>query len=263
MLFRSNNLSELKKVLSDLKSKQVAPDIIAFFFSLSDNRSLIDRDIKINFSKMLYNDEKSKYVFILFYTAIIYHIASIMKEKKMRVPRYIAFSGTGSKIIELLAPDKDSLSEFTIKIFEKIYGSAYHEDGLNILTTDNPKEATCKGGIYKKYPENYSDVNKIKLVLTGLDNYMFADSSVRYSKITEKEKGEIVKGCRSFLDFMFDLNKDISFNKEFGAPYSILESVKKECYRDLEKFVNQGLDKKINELKKSVAADEVKESLLF
>lgn len=258
-----NNLSELKKVLSDLKSKQVAPDIIAFFFSLSDNRSLIDRDIKINFSKMLYNDEKSKYVFILFYTAIIYHIASIMKEKKMRVPRYIAFSGTGSKIIELLAPDKDSLSEFTIKIFEKIYGSAYHEDGLNILTTDNPKEATCKGGIYKKYPENYSDVNKIKLVLTGLDNYMFADSSVRYSKITEKEKGEIVKGCRSFLDFMFDLNKDISFNKEFGAPYSILESVKKECYRDLEKFVQQGLDKKINEIKESGAADEVEESLFF
>ena len=69
---------------------------------------------------MLQLDGKQKVVFLLFYSSIIYHVAQIMKAKSMDMPRYITFSGNGSRVISVLSDDKSLLEKFTKLIFEKI-----------------------------------------------------------------------------------------------------------------------------------------------
>ena len=101
----------------------------------------------IDFNYILQEDEDFKIVFILFYTSIIYHIAKIIKEKGLAVPRHITFSGNGSKLIKVVSTDSKLLAKYTKLIFEKVTGEKYMGD-LDILGLDkdaNPKEATCKG----------------------------------------------------------------------------------------------------------------------
>ncbi len=81
----------------------------------------------IDFNYILQEDEDFKIVFILFYTSIIYHIAKIIKEKGLAVPRHITFSGNGSKLIKVVSTDSKLLAKYTKLIFEKsdrrkIYG---------------------------------------------------------------------------------------------------------------------------------------------
>ena len=88
----------------------------SFLFGLKDNsiaKKAKVNDKKIDFSHILQDDEKFKIVFILFYTAIIYHIAQIVKAKGLDVPRHISFSGNGSKVIRIITPDAKLLARYT------------------------------------------------------------------------------------------------------------------------------------------------------
>ena len=76
---------------------------------------------------MLADDNRGKYVIILFYTAMMYHIANIMKAKGFSMPRHITFSGNGSKVLSILSTNLATLERFTKVIFEKIYNEYYKE----------------------------------------------------------------------------------------------------------------------------------------
>jgi hypothetical protein len=100
---------------------------------------------------MLKTDNEQKLELVLFYAAIIYHAAQIMKAKNLGLPRHLAFSGNGSRIVNIVG-DKDILAAFSKSIFEKVYSQRYHTkgcpDNLEIIQdAPNPKEITCKGGI--------------------------------------------------------------------------------------------------------------------
>lgn len=258
-----NDLQSLQSVLQLLENKRVSADLIAFFFSLSINKDVRDKQIDIDFNKMLINDEEGKYVFILFYTAIIYHIANIMKLKEMKMPRYIAFSGTGSKVLNVISLDSSTLSDFTKIIFEKVYSQSYDTDGLKCIHTENPKEATCKGGVMERSGQSYSEVEQLKLVLLGTDSCKLVDQSMKYDQIGKEEIHAVVSECRKFVEFAFDLNKDFSFHKEFGANYSLFEIAKNECMKDLETFVKDGIKKKMTEISETGADPQIEESLFF
>lgn len=49
-----------------------------------------------------------------------------MKGKLLDCPRHLAFSGTGSKILQILVSvrEKGVLEEYTKLIFEKVYGGS-------------------------------------------------------------------------------------------------------------------------------------------
>jgi hypothetical protein len=79
------------------------------------------KNVDINFNSMLKRDNDQKLVFVLFYSAIIYHTAQIMKAKNLQLPRHITFSGNGSRIVNIIA-DKEVLAELSKYIFEKVYG---------------------------------------------------------------------------------------------------------------------------------------------
>ncbi|MDR1610792.1 MAG: hypothetical protein LBS08_04700 [Candidatus Symbiothrix sp.] len=119
-------------------------DIASFFFSIIDNDI---KDVNVNdanYHTLLQSDRNLKIVFYLFYSAIVYHTAQLMKTKGFDAPGNITFSGNGSKVVNILTENK-KLEALAKTIFKKVYAA---EVSLELkYESSKPKEITCQGGI--------------------------------------------------------------------------------------------------------------------
>lgn len=221
-------------------------NMASFFFSLKDNSATSEiANSKIDFNVILQNDDKFKIVFIIFYTAIIYHVAQIVKVKNLNVPRHIAFSGNGSKIVNVLTSDAKILANYTKLVFEKILGKPYGNT-LEILGLDNssnPKEATCKGGLLPMKQQTTPE--KIILKTSSGD---LATNSDTYSSLDNATRNQIVKSVEHFFDFVLnDMPLSFNFDDNFGVSLKSLSLAKGECLKDLNTYLDKGIDISISE----------------
>ena len=217
-------------------------NMASFLFTLKDNSATqsIGRN-NIDFNRILQNDTKFKIVFILFYTSIIYHIAQIVKSKKIKLPRHIAFSGNGSKIISIISTDAKIISKFTKLIFEMVLETNYDVslDILGLEQGSNPKEATCKGGLIPT--DSYED-NMECIVLKDSAGGIVTPNDT-YSSINEEQKKMIVKSVRNFFDFaLTSLPSKFNFDDNFGVDDVTIKIAQKECYKDLETYLDKGIE---------------------
>lgn len=234
------DIGELKKILD---SNTKPSNIASFFFSLPENPAAanLDRSV-IDFDSLLGEDENFKIVFIIFYTAIIYHIAQILNLKGMPMPRHISFSGNGSKILRVITPDDRLLAKFTCKIFQLL--NVDRTDGkLEILglgdNASSPKQATCKGALVTNHP---LDEDRDKVVILKGDGTSFVDSDDTYDSIDanyiSKTKGAVEK----FFEFTLDkLNKEFNFDENFGVTPESLALAKEVYADDLDTFISRGM----------------------
>ena len=263
-ILTKNGLDDCYKAYKSIEPKKKSADIIAFFFSLANNKDVNNKNIQINFGKMLEISDKYKIVFILFYASIIYHLAVIMKAKNMILPRFLTFSGTGSKTLQILTPNTSILEAFTKVIFEKIFDEKYDSNGLTLIfNSQNPKEATCKGGICSPISQSYESIDNIKATLIGIDDAKFADSSTKYVTITPENLDSIVNETKKFIEFAFSLNEEFPFSKKFGATGGNLDLAKSLSLKDIKKHLMDGLDKKQDELKQTDRNQPIEETLFF
>lgn len=239
---------ELNELVNIFNSNLGQPaNMASFLFSLKDNsatKSLAQNNI--DFNKILQNDTKFKLVFIIFYTAIIYHIAQIVKTKGLKAPRHIAFSGNGSKIISIISSDPKILGKYTRVIFEKVLGTEY-ESALDILGLEqgsNPKESTCKGGLiateaYEEEPDT--------LVLRDSSGKL-ANVNDTYASISDAHKAEIVKTVKDFFQFaLTDIPSVFNLDNNFGVDNVTMKIAKEECTKDLETYLDKGIELSIKE----------------
>ena len=219
----------------------------SFLFSLKDNsatKGLAKNNI--DFNKILQNDTKFKIVFIIFFTAIIYHIAKIVKAKDLKVPRHIAFSGNGSKIISILSTDSKILTKYTKLIFEKVLGKDYGSplDILGFEQGANPKESTCKGGLiavdsYEEEPET--------LILKDSSGNLSCSIDT-YTNISESQKEQIVKSVNDFFHFALNvIPSSFNFDSNFGVDNIAMQIAKEECKNDLATYFEKGIELSANE----------------
>lgn len=259
-LLKANSMEGLSGICNELDQKNDSGNLASFFFSLNDNK-LVGKNI--DFNNMLRLDESQKIVFIFFYTAIIYHLASIMKLKNIEMPRYMNFSGNGSKVLHILTTDPKLLEKFTKVIFEKVYDNNYHANGLTISEiSENPKEATCKGGISCSVAQSYDEISETKVVLVSKDQNLFVTDQT-YSFITKDEVvvyEKIEKEVRDFVQFTFSLNKVFSFSKNFGVDNNSLLIAESICFKDLKEYTKNGISLKLKEVSD---ADIIEEPLFF
>jgi hypothetical protein len=239
---------ELNELVNIFNSNLGQPaNMASFLFSLKDNsatRSLAQNNI--DFNKVLQNDTKFKIVFIIFYTAIIYHIAQIVKTKGLKAPRHIAFSGNGSKIISIISSDPKILGKFTKVIFEKVLGTEYGSalDILGLEQGSNPKESTCKGGLiaveaYDEEPET--------LVLRDSSGKL-ANTDDTYASISDAHKAEIVKTVKDFFRFaLTEIPSTFNLDNNFGVDNVTMKIAKEECTKDLETYLDKGIELSIKE----------------
>lgn len=235
-----NQISEfriLSKAMNSIEQNTDFGDFASFFFSLKENEDLTEKGKSIDFSKTLKEDNNQKLVFLLFFSAIIYHTAQVMNAKGLSIPRHITFSGNGSRVIDVLGK-KNMLEKIATLIFEKIFEKKYGDEGMPkkleiIPNTSNPKEVTCKGTIHtldKVLPSVSNDV------LLGTDSTSFA-SRQTYSdlQINADLIDKINSQVNSFFTYVFDelLNSEIkkqvgteSIEDALSIPKSAIERAK-------------------------------------
>ena len=259
-----NGLDELCEVMQNLEKQKISVDIISFFFSLATNKSVLAKNIKIDFNDMLMQDGCSKYVVILFYVAIIYHVANIMKSKDMRMPRHITFSGNGSKVLQTLTSSDETLEYFTKLIFESVYERPYSKDGLTIVReSENPKEATCKGGLLNVSPQNYLSIMDLKQILLGDTSNMFCKRNLEYGDIDESVEESVQEEVEKTVQLFIDLNRKFSYTQNFNAEGTKWEIVKKYCQKDIRTFLKNGIDSKKEEIERTGIEPKIEETFFF
>lgn len=258
-LLATNKLYDLSKVLSSIKDKNKTEDINAFFFSIENNPKIKDKKL-FSYNSLLANDEDLKIIFIYFYSAIIFHIAELMKLKQIELPKHIVFSGTGSKVLNVITTDLKILSNLSKTIFENVYGSKFDSDGLSIETEkEMPKEVTCKGGLMLNAEDLAIDIRTIKATHTCLNGV----DKLTYDQLDETAKAKIANYVSEYNNFFFNLNAQFSFSDYFNVTTKSLEIFKDELSKHLRDYLEEGLEynKKLDE----IATDdkEIEETLFF
>ena len=255
--------TELKKMLQDSTAGNFgnSTEVASFLFSLADNDEIkkVNLSEKVNFNTMLMRDDKQKIVFFIFYTAIIYHLAKLMRAKQLKVPSNIAFSGNGSKVVSVLSPNTKSLEKLTTLIFKLIYNDVDIEKDIKlIINSKNPKEATCKGGLFlNQEPDNIEDVKTILLADKLVNDETYKDVDALYDVVEDE-----VHSFADFLVFKLAQNKNISLSGDFGIDKSYLDMAV-ECFNDdLRTYIQKGVTSKLNSGDVGME-DRIEEPLFF
>lgn len=257
-LLNTNKQPDLINVLNFVKDKGKSDDLISFFFSIEKNKKILEQNIPISFSNKLSLNTDFKIVFVIFYSAIMYHIAKLLKDQNIQYPKYITFSGTGSKIINIMDSSKklNILSELTKAIFEQVYKETI--DSIELKQTEYPKEISAKGALLIDDEENV-DVDEIKKVFLGtVENRL----SVTYNDLNEQVEKEVFDEYNRFIETLFSLNKNLPFEDYFGINSKYLESYIKYLTENAMDDLKLGIKAKQKELNGKLDT-KIEETLFF
>ena len=235
-LFRENKLKDLARVLAGIREKNRSEDINTFFFSVVNNSRITNKE-DFSYNLQLAKDDDLKVLFLYFYSAIVYHIASLMKYRNVALPKHLVFSGTGSKILTIVTSDKKILSRITRKIFETVYNQTFDADGITVeREIDKPKEVTCKGALMVNAQDLDIEIEEIKTVFSGLEN-----GPLYYGQLTDSDKAAIAKNVEDFNQFFIRLNKEYSFMDNFNVSPGAWKLFTEEINKHLRDYLEEGL----------------------
>ena len=256
-LLRENNYSELLNTLKSIEAKQKSSDINTFLFSLENNTTINDKN-SFSYNKVLRNDEDVKIVFLYFFSAIIYHIAELMEYHAIEMPNNIVFSGTGSKILTIISPNDQKLSQISQLIFEKVYQKSL-TGGLKIIREEQiPKEVTCKGALKFGIANLMEDVSEIRTAFLNL-----GDNKLLYSSINDEIKNQLVNQIKGFNRVFIEISNQLNFVDNFNVSEGAFSIFKEELENELFDHLVNGLayNKKLD----GVISDEkeIEETLFF
>jgi len=245
-LLEANGLIDLVGVFDDIVNRDKSEDIVAFLMSLEGNKRL--KNLPISFQNKLRADQNLKLIILLFYSAVVYHIAKFMNQFDLPQPNNLIFSGNGSKIINLLdlSNDLESLSRLTSIIFHKVYETTEISD-IEINQYKAPKEITCKGGLLFNEKDKIN-IESIRKVVIGTKQDL--EHIPQYSEIDEAILNSIVEEAQSFIEMFFSIHNDYSFTDYFSVNGSILKEGKDKLMNkvELKEFLVQGINYKKREL---------------
>lgn len=244
----SNELGELSMALTQIEEQGKSSDIVAFLFSLVGEK--VKDNKELDFLRKLKGDDRMRYVFIIFYGAILYFLAKAMKAKGLMKPKTLAFSGNGSRTLHILSEETDMIARFAKLIFDGVYGD--NKGIIEVIMEKNPKIATCKGGIENPNAQPYEQIGNIKTIFVGNDFTSTHDEELTYASITDTIKDEVVKSVKDFFVFLFNLHKNNGefLINSFAADSSIFNKVKDFCLGDeglqqLQVSMSKGINNKI------------------
>ena len=262
-------IDKLKGELQDMLKQKTAnnygnsSEVASFLFSLADNEEIKASSMgdSLDFNAYLMRNESQKIVFFIFYTSIIYHLAHLMKAKNLDVPANIAFSGNGSKVVTVLSPNKSSLEKLTKHIFKLVYDSDIDKDIKLIINSENPKEATCKGGLFLSHEP--SDIDNAKSILIGVAKEVLCESET-YADAQNMYEA-IVKDVQTYFNFIalkLARIQGFSLSNEFGIDKRDLELAAKCFNENLATYVEKGVRLKLDTSDVSLD-DKLEEPLFF
>ncbi len=261
--FKGTGLNDLRSIFENMTTNDHgnSAEVASFLFSLSEDKTIKAKSMvdKVNFHNDLAGDTSQKIVFFIFFTSIMYYLAHLMKAMHLDIPKNIAFSGNGSKVVSILSASTTSLERLTAYIFKFIYGSD-DDTSIKIINSSNPKEATCRGGLFlENEPEG---INEKKNILYNVSKEILCTTEKYSDQKTLIES--TVEDVNNYFDFLTSTLTNIprfSLNAEFGIKNESLD-LAKQCFKeDLATYVEKGLHIKLDS--GDVNKDDVLEEPFF
>ncbi|MGN0214128.1 MAG: hypothetical protein ACI4AH_04885 [Muribaculaceae bacterium] len=250
LIEKNADLAYLNSILLDLMKGKRSEDINAFLFSIENVEELstrreIDRKL-FSYNSLLRNDEHRRLVFMYFYAAIIYYIANMMKSRNQIMPKQVYFSGTGSKILNIIG-NTSQIEELTRTIIERVWNSTYTERFAVKVEKDQPKQITCRGGVRlenkrlegQENSEMYSprNINKLKFCYSMLGSRELTFGDINNTEIRATIVNKVVMFNHFFVSL---LTPDVC--DEFGIDKKEQEIFAKVMNDDVANYLTAGIN---------------------
>jgi hypothetical protein len=238
---------ELNGILDDITGKRKSEDINAFLFSVIQNKAVGGNDI-FSYNHRLNDDGRFKIAFIYFYATLIYYVAGMMKHRGLDKPRSVMFSGTGSKVLDIVGSKRD-LDLLSQAVFERVYGERYDSDGFSVVMERNePKQITCRGALMQvRDASGCASVEQLNRLMDSFDSglkYNFSaigPEQLTYADMDKAEvRAQIVEAVKAFNAFFIELCDDIHVVDRFLVDQQSLNKFKELVNKDLEHHLING-----------------------
>ena len=182
-----------------------------------------------------------------------------MKHKGLEKPRSVMFSGTGSKVLDIVGNSRD-LDLISQAVFERVYGEKYDVDGFSVvMEKKEPKQITCRGSLMQvRDNSGRDDVTQLNRMMDDFENplkynySMIAKEKLTYDDMSDAEiRKQIVERVKEYNEFFCQLCDDIHVADRFLVDLKSFQRFKELVNKDLEhhlingwNFVNRNSDEK-------------------
>ena len=171
-----------------------------------------------------------------------------MYHRQLCKPRSVMFSGTGSKVLDILG-NKEDLNLITQTIFEMIYNEKYDSDGFSvIIEKDEPKQITCRGALMQVRDNiGCESVYELNRLMSNLDtpmkyNYsMISKECLTYDDMNNADiHNEIIDSVKTYNDFFISLCERIHVNDIFLVDNKSMQTFREVMNKNIEHHLVNG-----------------------
>lgn len=174
-------------------------------FNSSDLVSLLFKyDKELKYSSQLLNAKHLRLMFYLHFGALTYHLAQLVNQLEIQVPRYICFSGQGSLYIKLLSASSNlaNITRFAKVIIEKVTGQTVPTN-FQLILAENPKEVTANGGALAVGEHHLKDLTGIPIIRPiGTGNGAESLAGINKAHITADVRSQVLGNVSSCLELL-------------------------------------------------------------
>lgn len=243
----ASNAGNIKEIFADIVDKRKnSADFSSFLFSLES-----EGGIDFKYANLLRQDKKLKLPILIFYAAVIYYSANLLKKFGVNeIPKNILLSGTAAKTIKIIdSQDKSPNASKLFKyIFEQVMGLETNK--LNVALSDNPKEITCKGVL--KTGVNVNIANCPMVFWLGGNNDSIWNEALNKNEDIQRmpfykdlddnnNKILIENSINVFYELLDSYLRNINIDGEFGIDNIAYLKFKEIRSLNIKDFLDQGL----------------------
>lgn len=225
-----------------------------------------------SYNRRLKRDDKRKIIFLYFYASIIYYLVKLLQDNGYPKPEKILFSGTGSKLLNIIG-NKEGLEFLTTQFIEKFSAGSfsYADDEIAIeIERKEPKQLTAKGALCKKksskdIAEKFANPKKAKMN-TIRYSMLYSKAGepdvLKYADLSdETKKNQIVEEVKNFNQQFKDLSKSLKFVEEYGCDKDGMKIVERYIDKDLKAYLDTEISDNVK--MKDNKEDEFEDVLFF
>lgn len=210
-------------------------EAVELYFALS-KRSNLPVDLELSLDKLLDRDSLGAHhlraLALLYFSVQVYQIAELNIMSRLERPRFFVFSGTGSRILQLIG-DEDLLSELVSFVYDEVYhshGDTGPKAAIQIRFSDDPKVATAHGAV--TIPPQGIEAPKSLLLVTlsnsskddVLDASLLIDGGYDFTALRDAT----LKDVASFAQIFAKLNTQLRLERDCGYTRESLSLIAEE-----------------------------------
>lgn len=231
----------LDHIINDTKD---SGDFTSFLFAYEN-----DPRNSFSYTRLLEGNKRLKLTILVFYGAVAFYSANLIKRAGLRIPKNILLSGSASKTASILDPTHRfvNLSLFFKFIFEKVFATEI--PAIKIELSPIPKEITCKGALKMSFAESITQ-NTIKFWIGGQENGAWGKAidkekdirdTPKYKDINQEVIRDLERTIQEFYSifdqYVRSANLEGDFNIELQA-YNVFRKMQDE---DISEYLIRGI----------------------